>query len=474
MKIIYKNTYYFTVTLLLLLCSSCDEYLDVSLPTNSFYEETAFNNDKTAAATINGIYSTLSHQATVSDLGLYSGLYTDEFTSNQTDVSNQKFYLNNLTAVNDPGYWASFYPLIYQSNLIIEGLTNTKAKLANKDQYLGEVYFLRAYFFFYLTNIYGDIAMPLTSDYKTNNTLSRTKQAEVYQQIIADLEKADALLPDTFKDQLGEETGSRSRPNKYAAKALLARVYLSTKNWKKAEQEANIIIDKMDTYSLVAPSDVFLTDSNAVIWSLTSDLSPFSYPNFVKDYNTYMGWYTTEDNVENDFAFASAYLSSSLLNSFEAGDERFNAWTFKISIDNEDYYVPYKYKSKVSNEESLALFRLSEIYLIRAEALANQDQSQEAINDLDAVRLRAGLAGTTATSKDEILEAILKERRVEFFSESGYRFFDLKRTGKIDEVMDVEVKNKKGTASWASYKANFPIPASEIYNNPNLKQTTGY
>lgn len=474
MKITYKNTYYFTVTLLFLLCSGCDEYLDVSLPTNSFYEETAFNNDKTAAATINGIYSTLCNQSIISDLGLYSGLYTDEFTSNQTDVSAQKYYLNNLTATSAPGYWASFYPLLYQTNLIIEGLSNTKAILSNKDQYLGEVYFLRAYFFFYLTNIYGDIAMPTTSDYKINNALSRTKQAEVYQQIIADLEKADALLPDTFTDQLGEETASRSRPNKFAAKALLARVYLSTKNWKKAEQEATAIIDNMDTYSLVAPSDVFLTDSNAVIWSLTSDLSPFSYPNFVKEYNMYMGWYTTEDNVENDFAFAPAYLSSSLLNSFEAGDERLNTWTFKLSIDNIDYYVPYKYKSTVSNEESLVIFRLSEIYLIRAEALANQDQSQEAINDLDAVRLRAGLIGTTATSKDEILEAILKERRVEFFSESGYRFFDLKRTGKIDEVMNEEVKHKKATATWSSYKAYFPIPTSEIYNNPNLKQTTDY
>ncbi|MEO8253248.1 MAG: RagB/SusD family nutrient uptake outer membrane protein [Flavobacterium sp.] len=474
MKIIYKNKYYFTVTLLFLLCSSCDDYLDISLPTNSFYEETAFNNDKTTAATINGIYATLSNQAIITDLELYSGLYTDEFTSNQTDFAQQQFYLNNLTAINAPSYWASFYPLLYQTNLIIEGLSKTKAVLGNKDQYLGEVYFMRAYFFFYLTNIYGDIAMPLTSDYKINNTLSRTKQAEVYQQIIADLEKAEALLPDTFRDQLGQETASRSRPNKYAAKALLARVYLYTKNWKKASDEATAILDNMETYSLVAPSDAFLTDSNEVIWSLTSDLNPASYPNFVKEYTTYMGWYTSDDNIEADFAFAPSYLTPSLLNSFEEGDERFQAWTYKVSIDDKEYYVPYKYKSTVSNEESLTLFRLSEIYLIRAEALANLDQDQEAINDLDAVRLRAGLAGTPATSKDEILDAIAKERRVEFFSELGYRFFDLKRTAKIDEVMNAEVKNKKSPATWSSYKASFPIPPSEIYNNPNLKQTTGY
>ncbi|GAA6765739.1 hypothetical protein AAFH68_16770 [Flavobacterium sp. CGRL1] len=115
------------------------------------------------------------------------------------------------------------------------------------------------------------------------------------------------------------------------------------------------------------------------------------------------------------------------------------------------------------------MIRLAEMYLIRAEARARQGELSNSKEDLDKIRNTAGLSNTTAAAQEEILDAILRERRVEFFSEFGHRFLDLKRFGALDKALS----SKK--ASWQTTDRLLPLPQRELNLNPNLEpQNTGY
>ena len=128
-------------------------------------------------------------------------------------------------------------------------------------------------------------------------------------------------------------------------------------------------------------------------------------------------------------------------------------------------------RDATAGNEYNVLLRLAEQYLIRAEARAQRDKitgSGSAAEDLNVVRSRAGLLGTTATTKTAMLLAIENERAHELFSELGHRWFDLKRTGRADAVLGPQ------KATWTSTAVLFPIPASQILYNNKLNQNLGY
>jgi starch-binding outer membrane protein, SusD/RagB family len=160
------------------------------------------------------------------------------------------------------------------------------------------------------------------------------------------------------------------------------------------------------------------------------------------------------------------------MNAFETGDLRKALWTKKVTTKNESWYHAYKYKLTTNtgtSAEYTILFRLAEMYLIRAESNAKLNHLEEAKEDLNKIRNRAGLTNTNAVTQEEVLTAIAKERRLEFFTEQGHRFFDLKRTGKADEVLSLAKPN------WNSNHIVLPLPENELLLNENLlPQNTGY
>jgi hypothetical protein len=163
-----------------------------------------------------------------------------------------------------------------------------------------------------------------------------------------------------------------------------------------------------------------------------------------------------------------------LLNGFESGDERKNAWIKSTTINGITYNFPYKYKVRTTaagapKAEYNMVLRLGEQYLIRAEARARQGNIPGAQSDLNAIRARAGLLNTPAGDKASLLLAIENERRVELFSEWGHRWFDLKRTGRANSILVVEK-----SPNWQSTDALYPIPQNEIATNPLLTQNAGY
>jgi hypothetical protein len=415
------------------------------------------SNDFDGASTTNGI-------------GLFTGLSADELTNYAPSFQGeQQYYTNALNNSSHPDFWVVPYGYIYDCNAAIEGLTNSTTDSATlKQQLLGEAKFVRAFMYFYLTNLYGDVPLATTTNYQVNNVATRTPQAQVYQQIIADLISAQSLLSDNYLNPDNSVTSERVRPNKGAATALLARVYLYTNDWEDAGTQASAVINNTTNYALVNDlNGVFLANSTEAIWQLQSTIPEVN----TQDAITYI--LTAGPNNGNN----PVALSPFLINAFESGDQRMADWV-GINISNgTTYYYADKYKEGYGQPvtEYEMLLRLAEQYLIRAEAEANGagGGTNAAVQDLNIIRNRAGLPDYSgATDKISLITAILHERQVELFTELGHRWLDLKRTATVNAVMSVVTPQKGGT--WNPDWQLYPIPRSEIQVNPNLTQNPGY
>lgn len=443
------------------LLNSCDSFVEVDLPNSQLTSPGVFEDKATSNAAMVDIYNKIRDNGlltgTSSGISNQLGNYTDELVCYGSTASvSIDFYNNTLVATNSniSAVWNSSYNQIYCANSVLEGVKNAIAlPTADRDQLSGEALFVRGLLHFYLTNLFGDLPYITTTDYQQNSSPKRIPQTEVYDKIKTDLTQAIALLPESYIST------EKVRPNKYAAIALLARVDLYSGNWGEAAANATQVINTTALYKWTSLDKVFLKNSTTTIWQLMPA---------VKGKNTFEG---------ETFIFTAGpppltALSPGLMNAFSAGDLRKSWWTKAVSNGTTTWYHAYKYNQYQNTTTSLEysiVLRLAEQYLIRAEAKAHLNDATGAAQDLNAVRNQAGLGNTTATSTEELLEAILRERRLEFFTEFGHRFFDLKRTNKLDITLS-GVK-----LGWDAKDQLWPIPATELLVNPNLQpQNSGY
>jgi starch-binding outer membrane protein, SusD/RagB family len=457
------------IGLILITQIGCKKFLEIPPPKTQALSSSIFSDNNTANAAILSIYSKMvNDRGFPYKLSLLTGLYSDELKNYSTTPETITFYANNLIPQNSfvqGDLWTPFYNFIYQSNTILENINNaTNLPVNLRHQLAGEAKFVRAFCHFYLVNIFGDVPLITSTDYKINSVASRTSTSDVYKQIIADLKDAQSLLNENFVGVDGLTISSeRVRPNKWAATALLARAYLYYNDPANAEIEASKLINQSSLFFLVANlANVFQKNSMETIWAL----QPIAN-----------GSFSTPEGASYNLlgppslgGIRNATISSNLLNTFATNDARITKWIG----DSSGYKFPNKYKviSGSSLSEYSIVLRLAEQYLIRAEAKAQQNKLSEGLQDVNKIRNRAGLADTTATNKDELLDIILKERQLELFSEYGHRWFDIKRSGKVDAIMATVATQKGGT--WSSYKKLFPIPQKELDNDPNLVQNSGY
>lgn len=455
--------------------TSCKKFVDVEAPITTTNSSIIYEEDATAIATLNNIYVAMSQQSTnngLTSMSLYAGLSADELVvfNGADDQTLLAYYDNALTAANTAGsdFWITVYTsVIFPTNAAIEGLSNSHNLTPKvKNQLLGEAKFLRAFCYFYLVNLYGDVPLALTVDHKVNSTLKRSSTAEVYDQIVTDLQEAQNLLiNDYLSGTILSSSDDRIVPNRDAATALLARVYLYRKDWKNAETESSKVIENSAMYEMESLEDAFAINNRESIWQLQSVSSVIT--------NTGEGYlFILPPDGPNNYQ-NKVYLSSSLVESFEADDKRRNSWINSVTVDGITYYYSYKYKvfeASAPVVERSVVLRLAEQYLIRAEARAQLGNVEGALADVNEIRNRAGLNDFTNQSKDEVLVQIEKERRAEFFTEWGHRWLDLKRYGIADNVL-LQLKS-----NWQSTDQLYPIPQAEITKNINLAgaQNPGY
>ena len=438
-----------------LLLGSCKKFVDIGVPRNSLATEAMFVDSASAASAVQGIYSKIMGVSINPSFGcgsatLYAGQSADELVPATT--SDQAFFLNTLVQDNSnvKSMWTDAYSYIYQANLCIEGMEASKTLPAViKGQLMAEARLIRSFFYFYLINLYGDVPYVITSDWTKSFGHGRTAVATIYDGIIQDLLIAQNDLPAAYP------AGGKIRPVKWAATALLARVYLYTRQWDKAEAAATAVITSGVYPALPAPANAFLKNSDEAIWQIMP-INTF--------YNTLEGYVLTGTTFT---------MQTPLVKAFEPGDLRFTNWVKTAgTVANPVYYVyKYKVRTTVNNviSEYYTLLRLGEQYLIRAEARNNQKNTPGAVSDLNVIRQRAGLfALSTSLTQQACITAIEQERRIELFSEWGHRWLDLKRTDRANAVL-TPVKPK-----WTPDAVWYPIPLTERLADPALGQNNGY
>jgi len=453
----YKHLTCITAGILLLSCfGSCRKYLEIDLPKDQITSQAVFNNAANTLAAVNGLYTSALQPANFLTYqgDFLLGITADEFQYGQNYYDG--FMNNNISGAdyNLGNIWTTFYQVIYQANGIIEKVPGSPVSDSLKAQYIAEAKVFRAFCHLYLTSYFGDVPLIKTTDVTVTAAAGRTPKADVLAAIAADLKDAEAILP----------AGSvrNGRFNKWMATALLARVYLYRQDWADAAAKAtNLIADGADFTLVQDLNKVFLRGSKEAIWQVnTNGTTNTNYTYFagvnVPNANTSLSYITQ--------------VRKELYNAFETGDLRKAAWIGLDTLSGTAFCFDYKYKAIATPASSAAaedymLLRLAEQYLIRAEARAQQSDLQGAIDDLNAIRTRAGLTGLSyGMSRNDVLLAIEQERRVELFGEGyGHRWIDLVRTGRVNAVMAAE----KPT-TWKATSELFPIPATELANNPHL------
>ncbi len=449
------------------LFSSCKKLIEIPPnPVTSVAASQVFADSADVMSAIAGVYhnfQVVDGQSSIlsSLMPECTGLSGDELYNTQSyDAAAAQLFNNAILSDNTyvGSLWQTAYQPIYQVNACLEGVEGSAGlSVPLKQQLTGEMKVVRALYYFNLVNIFGAVPIPLSTNYKTNAALSRTSVDSVYGQIITDLGDALSLLTADYP------SAGRARPNIYTAMSLLSKIYLYRKQYELAANLASQVINT-GNYSLEQdPDNVFLDGSSETIWAL---------PGNGLYYQTSVATLFVPPYYASSPTFA---LTNSLMTAFEPNDRRQADWVGSMAGDLNGapitYYYPFKYKNTDAaspTQEDFTIFRLGELYLIRAEALANQGKTDSAKADLNQVRLRAGLNPTTAMTQADLLNAIMHERQIELFCEGGNRWFDLKRTETIDGVLGME---KTG---WQPYDALYPIPLSDIRLDPYLTQNPNY
>jgi hypothetical protein len=282
--------------------------------------------------------------------------------------------------------------------------------------------------------------------------IARSTEAQVYTQILADLDYAIGIS--SFANRIANRAG------KDVANAIKARVQLYREQWVDAEAAATAVIGST-RYSLLS------NENYGNIWLSTGKNSAESI--FELDFNSAdqnsiaFYYYTTAAGGRNEVS-SSAALNAA----HEASDVRkgINYTVAVAGIPPIPAAKTRKFSRVANGDDNVIIFRLAELYLIRAEARVRQNTAQsisDGLADLNVIRLRAGLTTLSSTSQATILTAILQERRVELAHE-GHRWFDLRR---------FNLTSTLGIAQ--PYRALYPIPQREVLTSGNIiAQNDGY
>ncbi|MEO6819976.1 MAG: RagB/SusD family nutrient uptake outer membrane protein [Ginsengibacter sp.] len=391
----------------------------------------------------------------------------DNWTFSPSAISFSELWLNNYEGIGRATYALKFLP---------------ETNSPDKDRYMGEAKFLRAYFYFNLVRIFGGVPLidkVLESESEIASASTRATSAEIYAFIEKDLTEAILTLPATIP------TAENGRVTQYAAQAMLAKVYLYEKKWAQAKGAVDIVINS---------NQFALMPDYALIWREVGEFSKESIwevncigttPNLgIENY-----FVTQAPRGDNGLGWGFNTPSQNLLDAYEPGDVRKAAtimfagetlWDgFQVSTKATNPMYNYKsYVSKtketfdgddINTNKNLRILRYGEILLIKAEVeneLGNVDAAKSALNQ---IRARAQLTPSTAATQVDMRNAIYKERRVEMAFEHD-RTFDLMRTGRAGQVL-----RALGKKYIDGKNDLFPIPQGEInLSDGKLIQNPGY
>ncbi|PWN67557.1 RagB/SusD family nutrient uptake outer membrane protein [Chryseobacterium oncorhynchi] len=427
------------------LAASCkDDYLDIK---QEGYTEASsfFKTENDAMLATNAIYSFLrSWDNSAFPYQFMFGVPADDVVkgSNPGDASFINEYDNFTYTVSNEGvkgYWIGQWQGLNSCNQVITNVPKIDMDSALRTRLVAEAKMLRAYLYFNLVRIYGGV--PIFDGLQSNYKVPRNSVEEVYNFIISDLTSAAEILPQSYP------ASDLGRVTKGAALGLLSKVYLYKKDWKKAYDTSNQVMSMgydldPDFNHVFRPAGEFGKES---VFEVNCDCMP---PLKGSQYAEVQG-------VRDQFGWGFFTPSSALENAFEPGDIRKELTILRngettpegdliamgdaqsVTTYNQKVYVPKALNKSAcgyGSIQNIRILRFAEILLINAEAANELGNSATAVTNLNRVRTRAQLAGTTASTQGALRTAIWNERRVELAME-GDRFVDLVRTGQAATVL---------------------------------------
>ncbi|MUH36985.1 RagB/SusD family nutrient uptake outer membrane protein [Zobellia amurskyensis] len=490
--------------LALFICSCSKEFLDKKNPTQ-LGEETFYNTEVQVNQAVIGIYSQL--QDIIADQWLFQEFITDNTTvhfnegnrGNGPNIESIEYWQYNSNTGKIYDVYRRIYNALGNINTVLSKLSETEIEASAKSRFEGEARFFRAYYYFLLSQYFGDaiIVEESIQDPSEAFEYSRSPISEIYALIENDLAFSISSLP---KEISASEAG---RLSKGAALTLQAKVSLTQKDYVKAKTVLEEVID-LGIYSLL-PNYADIFDPNnknhresifEVQFQGDNDLGESSgfiynfYPLFSQGAVT--GFSGVDGNGWN-------IPTLDLINSYEEGDLRKDVSLSEGYTNNEGTFVDVPFIKKFHHTHSVQgrpddnwpVFRYADVLLMLAEAINETSGStNESLGYLNQVRERAGLDPVSGLSQDQLKDAIRHERRIELAFEN-HRWFDLKRTFTPSELvtfLNAHGENERanpttsrgqigfspGDYKFEAHEILFPLPERELLVNPNLKQNEGY
>lgn len=412
--------------------------------------------------------------------------------SDPGDLGADKDQMDNFTygptSLSPSEVWYGAYVGVGRCNQAIENVPKFDIPDDLKNRLIGESKFLRAFFYFRLVRMFGDVPLidkVFSADSAAAITASyvRAPAADIYNLIISDLQFAADNLP--LKNAYS--SADIGRATKGAAQGMLSKVYMYRKDWQNSMAMSDAVISS-GQYSL--------EPDYAVIWRQSSEngveslfeiqgqngnegwgIGGFFTHQGARGTVTggYGGWgfNTPTADLEASYESGDVRKASTI---YHPGDTLWDGAIVGLDCPNPRYnYKAYVSQTKEINYDdwssgkNIRVLRYAEVLLINAEAANELGQTAKAQDDLNQVRNRAGLANTTASSQTDLRNAIWKERRFELAMEYD-RFFDLVRQGRAGEVMRASGKNFVDGKNEL-----FPIPLDQILvSQGKLTQNPGY
>ncbi|MEQ9423499.1 MAG: RagB/SusD family nutrient uptake outer membrane protein [Cyclobacteriaceae bacterium] len=493
MRINKYHTFYIGLAFLFVL--SCDGILDED-PQDQIFVSNFFQSENDAIGAVNSIYAALNSTSTAPTFGgvyhstywVIQGLASDEMNNRQAGAPQndqlETFTFNSANA-NLFDVWSTTYKAINNANFAIGGITNSPIDETLRTRLIGEASFLRGILYFDLVRMFGEIPLVL----EDNDELRPPKNSidEVYTQIIADLNLAVTSLPASYSagDGLGRATTG-------AASGALAKVHLTRGEWQQSIDNALNVINS----------------GNYNLWPDFADAFRIANENgqetvfgigFGDGGGAITFWEVGQFNVRllpRELSLAVPGINAQgwqvatqdLFDAYDANDRR-RSVTLMTDVAGDALDDPFirKYWDEIgepqggNTDADFIYLRYSDVLLMYAEALneLNNGPNGDAYDAINQVRRRARFDGTqdqnvlpdlSGLTYQEFQDAILLERRKELVAE-GHRWFDLVRTGRLQELVPLA---KSGVVPAATHNL-FPIPQREVDLNPNLlPQNPGY
>lgn len=449
----------------------------IQVPNSSITPSNFYKTATDADNAINGCYDILQNLPV--NFEIWGDGRTDVLAATDRPTSSDlQVTTGNVSSGNDyvAGGWSSLYSGINRCNGVIKNVPAiTDAALSNrKDRIMGEAYFLRGLFYFYLTRTFENVPLILEpyQDLSGNFYPKQSDRTAIFAQIEKDFKMAETMIPDLPFSTTLENKG---KATKGAVRSALADLYLWEKKYQEAADVSALVISSPANYTLVPGANfgnlfTAKNQSESILEIQYNNANQEGTGN--QDLNRLTELFLPIGGSYN--AGNWRYMPSvALMAALPSTDLRQNITYRNTGASpapyrdaNKIYFAKYQgtlVGSTLYFDSNFIIYRLAQVILMRAEALNELGQTPAAITLLNQIRTRAGLAGTTATTQADVRLAIEAERFTEFPCE-GKRYFDLVRTGRYAAV----------TGFTNTSYLRWPLPANELINNPNLVQNPGY